>query len=194
MRSPKTATRIPANASTRARRRPASTASVVSGGCARAASGHGCRRIQETAPIRLSATAAAPWSDRSARSPYPVRTSTPCAPTAVPAAMSCARSPTTNERPRSRSMIGRRPPEQPRLRLPAIARLPVRRDRRVGMMRTEIESVDARAAGRERVGERPMRRLDERFVEEPARDARPGSSPRSPRSPARLSSRTASTL
>ena len=34
-----------------------------------AASGHGCRRIHETAAIRLSVTAAAPWSDRSAWPP-----------------------------------------------------------------------------------------------------------------------------
>ena len=68
---------------------------------ARKASGHGCLRIQETAPMRSSVTAPAPWAERSAWSPYPVRTSTPRAPTVVPAATSCARSPTTNEPRRS---------------------------------------------------------------------------------------------
>ena len=43
-------------------------------------------------------------------------------------------------------MIGCRPPEQARLRLPAVAGLSIGLDARVGMMRTEIESVDARAA------------------------------------------------
>ncbi len=40
-------------------------------------------------------------------------------------------------------MIGRRAPQQSRLRLSTLARLPVARDRRVRMMRTEVERVDA---------------------------------------------------
>src|SRR5262245_6756139 len=63
-------------------------------------------------------------------------------------------------------------PEQPGFRFAAVARLSVLLDDRLGMVRTIVEPVDARATGRQARRDVSMRFGDERFLENPAGDAR----------------------
>ena len=68
--------------------------------------------------------------------------------------------------------IASRAVDQTARRLAAIAGRRVGRDGAVGMVRTIVIRVDARAAGRETRAEMAVGLLDERFREEPPRDAR----------------------
>ena len=69
-------------------------------------------------------------------------------------------------------MICGRAPEQARLRLPAVAALPIGPDARLRMMRTEVEAIDSGATRGEGLRQRSMGRLDKLLIEKAAGNSR----------------------